>query len=220
MKRWIFSAGLVIALLATLFISVSIADLSVTLKNNFDLILLGIFAIIYTVLAFNEVTIIENGYEKRYRFTSFILIVSLLISEKNVTLLSALIGTLIYVTFIIIKEKVFDIKEILFRFTSPMISVAIMCLVFEHSGGKQFDSIDFPRKFILVIAISFINYFINTIITIINNCLKENVPLINIYRILMREYGWIYKYDFWQAIYAILFFNSAAVFLYGNSTLR
>ena len=183
--------------------------------NQFDLILSVILAIMYVILALKEVTVVDNGYEKKYSFKNFIVIVSLLTGGSLMTLVVTFTGVLLSSILLLVKDRKFNFNDIFLRFANPIISTSVMCLLFTYFGGARFPRVTFPENFLIIIGISFMSYLIDTLITIFAGYATGKIKK-SFHKVFFQEYGWIYKYELWQAIYAILFVNCAAVLLYNN----
>jgi signal transduction histidine kinase len=188
--------------------------------------LIALFAIIYTILALNEVTMVDNGYEKKYSFKNFIIVVSLLTGgfmsdggSGEITLISILLGIGISAILFTIKERKFRFESFFLRTVPPLITVGIMCFIYDYFGGTKFPLVEFPKSFILIIGISFLCYLIETTIVILNSYIHGRNKK-SFFKMFLQEYGWMYQFELWVVIYAMLFFNGAGVFLYGNVAFK
>ena len=213
-KRKKYSILLLLLIIGSLLFSVSFEKL--IRINSLDVLLIALILPIFIILALNEVTIIENGYEKRYRFTVSVILISLLIGGKEVTIIATTIGMIICLILYSLKQRKIDTYDIIHKLASTIIPTALMCWTFVCFGGESYPELNFPIDFLLVIVASIINYLINTIIIISNLYFQDKKVDKVFYKIFHQEYGWILKYDIWQAIYAVLFYNTASLYLYGN----
>jgi len=154
----------------------------------------------------NEVEIVENDIKKRYRYTLFMLLVSILTFGKFVTFQMLLLSTVIYIAVKYIRDKKVQINEIVITLIPAIVTIR----TFELLGGVHGD-VKFPKNFFAVIVATIINYLVYTVLKIVND-----KGFKGIFKSIYKEYLWIIKYDILQAVYAVLFTNTAFVFLYDN----
>lgn len=166
-------------------------------------------------MSINEVTLVENGYEKTYSFSSSILFIALLSSNSSVPIIVALISTFIVIPLKSIKLRKFSITSFISILTSDVIAACVMSIIFVKIGGVG-AFVNFPANFFLIVLVSFVNYMVKTIFAIQNIYNTQPGKVKSFSKILFQEYGWIFKYDFWQAIYAVMFYNAIGVFMFNN----
>jgi signal transduction histidine kinase len=213
--KYYFIGFLLILLFIISGVCVSFQELADTFSNFFNVQMICVFSTIFLILSLNEVSITENGYEKRYRFTVSILFVSLLSMGGQVAILTGLVGTIAYLAINTIKEHRFSIYDSLLKICDTLITVILMSWVFIRFGGES-GKVSFPLNFILIIIAGIINYIIHTSIRIADIYIQNDRSRKPFFQLLYREFGWILKYDIWQALFSVLFYNSAVVFLYDN----
>lgn len=173
-----------------------------------------IFAIVFVFLSLNEVSIIENGFLKRYRFTLTVILAAMLSIKVAAVIFTAAIGLIVFILINSLREKKFCIKESFFKFLSEIIPIITMTFLYDRLGGIS-KAVNFPNNFILILLCAIVNFLIHTSITIAYSKINKNIEK-GILKIFYQEYLWILKYDIWQAFFAIMFINTATVFLYNN----
>lgn len=188
-------------------------------KDAFDFSLLGAFVLIYVILALNEITMIDNGYKKKYSFKNFAIIVALLAGGAKLTMVAISIAIIITALLYLVKTRSFSSEFIFDRIILPLFLIGIVCFIYDLFEGSRFPLVDFPKSFFLIIAISFIWYVIKTFAVIIDGYVKKENKK-SFWKMFFQEYGWMYQYELWTVIYAILFYNAAGVFMYENVALK
>ena len=188
-------------------------------KDVFDFSLLGVFVLIYVILALNEITMIDNGYKKKYSFKNFAIIVALLAGGANLTIVAISLAIIVTALLFLIKTRRFSSEFIFDRIILPFLSIGIICFIYNYFEGSKFPLVDFPKSFVLIIAISFVWYVIETFAVIIDGYVKKENKK-SFWKMFFQEYGWMYQYELWTVIYAILFYNAAGVFMYENVALK
>jgi signal transduction histidine kinase len=219
MKR-IYYIILFLIALSTLFLNdLQVEDIRIIEVYSLDFSMVLIFAFIYVILSLNEVIIVDNGYEKKYSFKNFIIIVSLLAVAGQLTFFAITLGILSTSIVFLIKERKFKFESFFLRIVPPIISLGLVCFIYDYFGGSKFPLVKFPKTFVLLLSISFVAYFVDVLVSILFEYVNGNRKK-SIFRIFFQEYGWIYQYELWSVIYAMLFYNGAAVFLYGNVAFK
>lgn len=170
-----------------------------------------LFIFLNVLFGIKEVTILENGIEKKYRFNFILNVMALLMCGPFVAYVSILIASLIYLPINQFrKHKMLDIPSIFLHMFSLTISVNIMSFTFIKMGGRVFES-NFPANVFAILAGAAANFIVNILIICIWIKIydfKSN----KIFKLIRKEFLWIIKYDLWQAIYAILIVNTLIVY--------
>jgi signal transduction histidine kinase len=211
---------LVFSAIATFFINdFQFTDLKVFNTQPLNFYLGVIFALIYVILALNEIFILDNGYQKKYSFKNFITIVSLLALGGKLTFVAIIVGIFLTSLLFLIRDRKIKFHIVFFQIVPPIISLGLVSYIYDYFGGSKFPLVKFPKTFALLLSISFVLFLVDVLVTIAYEYVNGNRKK-SIVKILFQEYGWIYQYELWSVIYAMLFYNGAAVFLYGNVAFK
>lgn len=214
--KYPYTLLLLIVMSFTFCLNIYFNEITVLFNDFINIFFIAIFSLIFIILAMNEVTIVENGYEKVYRFTSSIIMVALLTCGNKIAVISVFSGMIVYLILSSIRNRRINIFDIVQKLATTIIPVSLMCWIFVKLGGAKYPNVNFPINFLLIMFVSVINYIANTTITILNTYAQEKKIRKSFLKVFFQEYGWILKYDIWQAIFAVLFYNAAFVFIYNN----
>ncbi len=204
------------AMLVIVQLCIGFGEIVQIVANDFRTLLIStILTFIFIFFALNEISITDNGYEKKYRFTLSILLISLLSLPAAAAILISVTGMTIYLIINAVRESRFDIWDILYRMSVEVIPTAIMARLFFQLGGKP-GEINFPQNFLLILMVSLVNYLLYTFLTVAFKYFREGRTDKPLLKLIEQEYGWIIRYDLWQALFAVMFSNVAIIFLFNN----
>lgn len=181
-----------------------------------DTLLASIYILVYVILSVNDVTLLENGYEKKYSFTNFVLFLTLLFGGGKMAIVVAFISTFIVFALQFIKERKLKFLHLSSTLIANVTSATVMGIIYSAITNMKFPEVNFPTNFFAIIVVSLINYLIQTLFSIQNIYLTKDRQTKSFRNLLFQEYGWMFRYDFWQAVYSVMFYNTVGVFLYNN----
>lgn len=187
-----------------------------------DLTLGLAIVLIYVFLSTNEVTMLDNGYLKKYSFKNFIVIVSLVAFGGLKTFWFIFVAILLAIIFNMIKLRSFKIGKLFFDFIPTFLSLLIMTYgydlfwsTFFTTSFSTFPKVKFPSTFIIILFLSLLSFLGETFIyAAYRHFFKEKGR--GLFKIFYQEYAWIFQYELWNVIFALLFYNTAGVFFYEN----
>jgi len=164
------------------------------------------FTIINIIFGIKDVTILDNGIEKKYRYNFIFSIICLLLSGPATACISSFFAALIYIPVNQLKRiHKIDFPAFFLHLFSTIISLNIMSITFLSFSGKIAE-INFPQNVFAILFAVATNFVANTIIVVLWIILGK--PQKGFFEIVSKEFLWLIRYDLWQAIYAILIINT------------
>jgi len=192
-------------LLFLLFLSVWLSQ-AAFLNNSISIFSTVFFTILNVIFGIKDVTILDNGVEKKYRYNFIFSIICLLLDGPVTACISSLLAALIYIPINQFKRigKI-DFPAFLLNLFSTIISLDVMVISFFFLSGKVAE-INFPQNIFAILFGATANFIVNTLIIVLWLILSN--PKKGFFKIIHKEFLWLIKYDLWQAIYAILIINT------------
>ena len=179
-------------------------------SESLDISFIVFFTLLNILFGIKEVSILDNGLEKKYRFNFIINIVTLLLCGPCVAFVSLLAAALVYIPFNQFRRfRKVDLTSVILHMLSLTISINIMSLIFFQFNGQVFEP-NFPNNIFAILFGAVSNFTINVIVIAL--WIKLYDFQINLVRLIRKEFLWLLRYDLWQAIYALLITNTIRLY--------